>query len=74
MDNLTTQRKQILEHLKKHGKITSMEAFGLFGCTRLSGRIYDLKAEGYTILTERTSGKSRTGHKTEYATYYLEEC
>ena len=73
MDNLTTQRKQILEHLKKHGKITSMEAFELFGCTRLSGRIYHLKAEGYTILTERTSGKSRTGHKTEYATYYLEE-
>ena len=74
MDNMTTQRKQILELLKKHGKITSMEAFELFGCTRLSGRIYDLKAEGYTILTERTSGKSRTGHKTEYATYYLEEC
>lgn len=72
MDNLTTQRKQILEHLKKHGKITSMEAIELFGCTRLSGRIHDLRAEGYTILTEMTEGKTRSGHPCRYATYYLD--
>lgn len=72
MDNLTTQRKQILEHLKKHGKITSMEVFELFGCSRLSGRIYDLRAEGYTILTEMTEGKTRSGHPCRYATYYLD--
>ena len=72
MDNLTTQRKQILEHLKKHGKITSMEAIELFGCTRLSGRIHDLRTEGYTILTEMTEGKTRSGHPCRYATYYLD--
>lgn len=73
MDNLTTQRKQVLEHLRTHGKITSMEAFELFGCTRLSGRIFELRSDGYNIKTERTVGKSRTGHRMEYATYRLEE-
>lgn len=36
----------ILNHIKTHGSITSKEAFELFGCTRLSARIFDLREKG----------------------------
>ena len=71
-ENTTAQRAQVLDYLKRNGKITSMEAIELFGCTRLSGRIHDLRTEGYTILTEMTEGKTRSGHQCRYATYYLD--
>lgn len=45
-ENTTAQRAQVLDYLKRNGKITSMEAIELFGCTRLSGRIHDLRTEG----------------------------
>jgi len=44
-----TQEDKILEHLKRHGSITSMEAFRKYNITRLSGRIYDLRMQGYQI-------------------------
>ncbi len=71
-ENTTAQRAQALDYLKRNGKITSMEAIELFGCTRLSGRIHDLRTEGYSILTEMTEGKTRSGHPCRYATYYLD--
>ena len=44
-----THAKQVLEYMKEHGSITSLEAIRAFGCTRLSGRIFDLKRRGYNI-------------------------
>ena len=50
-----------------------MQAFQDLGVTRLSGRIYDLKARGYRILTERVSGRNRYGEKVYYFKYSLME-
>jgi hypothetical protein len=43
------QNDLILEYLKSGNSITPIEALNLFGCFRLSARIYDLKKEGHDI-------------------------
>lgn len=37
------QRQLVLNHLKKKGAITTFQAYDLYGVTRLSSVIYDLK-------------------------------
>lgn len=44
-----TQEDMVLDYIKKHGSITSWEAFMKLNITRLSGRIYDLREQGYDI-------------------------
>lgn len=61
----------VIRHLRKHKKITSIEAIKKYGVTRLSGVIYDLKERGFVIETERASGKNRYGHICNYAIYHL---
>ena len=68
---MDTQTSQILEHLKKHGSITSKQAFILYGCTRLSARIYDFRKLGFNIFTIDRHGKTRFGTATRYAEYVL---
>lgn len=46
-----TQRKRILDYLRKGGTLTQLEAFAKFGCFRLASRISDLKALGYKIAS-----------------------
>ncbi len=62
-------RRAILEHLKKHGKITSMEAFELYGVTRLSAIIFDFRKCGYLIDTIDTVCRTRFDETCVYATY-----
>lgn len=38
-----TKTKKVLEHLQKHGSITSWEAITEYGATRLSAIIYNLR-------------------------------
>ena len=66
------QRNAIKEHLEKYGSITSMEAFQLYGVTRLSAVIYDLKKLGYDITTHILMGKTRYGTTSQYAKYTLD--
>ena len=47
----TSQKAKILDHLKEGFTITPIEALNLCGCFRLSARIYDLKDEGWNIVT-----------------------
>lgn len=68
-----TQESAILEHLKKYGQITSMEAFTNYGVTRLSARIYNLRKAGYNIGTVESHTINRYGHNTNYATYVYKE-
>lgn len=67
MKKLDTQCQIILKHLEKKKTITTMQAFELYKITRLSGRIYDLRARGYQI--EKTMKKSNAGAR--YAEYRL---
>lgn len=49
-----SQTSRILEHLKQHKDgITPAQAVTLFNCYRLSGRIKDLRNDGYKIETIR---------------------
>lgn len=66
MDN---SLQAILKHLKDVGSITSMEAFQLFGVTRLSARIFDLRKKGYIIDTLMLEGTTRFGLPCKYAKY-----
>jgi len=52
--NTASQKLAIQRHLSKPGNsITRLEAIKRFGCINLPGRMYDLKEDGFTVLTER---------------------
>ena len=65
------QRKIVLQHLRDHGTITSMQAFGEYQITRLSSCIFDLRKMGYDISTTLKTAKNQYG-TTQYAEYRLE--
>lgn len=67
-----THTRQILDYMKEHGSITSLEAIRSFGCTRLSGRIYDLKKAGYNIEKTMKTVPTRNG-SARVAVYTLGE-
>jgi hypothetical protein len=48
-----------------------MEAIDLFGATRLSAIIYNLRDAGYKITTTTKTTTNRYGHTTQYAEYSL---
>jgi hypothetical protein len=51
-ENKESQNKMILAHMRSGKSITSLEALYLYGCFRLSGRIYDLRSQGIEIKSE----------------------
>lgn len=69
--NKKSQISDIIEHLRKYKKITSLEAIQNYGATRLSGIIFILRERGFGIETEMTQGKNRYGHVNNYAIYHL---
>lgn len=66
-----TQADMILRYMKAHGSITTFDAYEM-GCTRLSGRIFDLKRRGYAIRSVTETGKNRYGSPVSYTRYSLE--
>lgn len=66
-----TQTGHILGHLRTYGSITSMEAFELYGATRLSAIIFELRKK-YNISTEMRECKNRYGGTCQYGVYKLE--
>ena len=72
MRTRNTQQKKVLKHLHyyKNG-ITSFQAFKLYGITRLSAVIYDLKKNGIEIEMERIPKKNEDGTVTRYGRYFL---
>ena len=65
------KHKAVLQHLQSKGSITSLEAFELYGATRLSAIIFNLRRKGYDIITEDVTGKDRYGSSMTYAKYRL---
>lgn len=53
MTRTETQNDQILQWLKNHRTITPLDALQMFGCLRLAARIFDLRADGHNIETQR---------------------
>ena len=68
-----TQNTKVLNYMRQHGSITSLEAFADLSITRLSGRIYDLKQDGHIIKSSMEEHINKAGEKTRYARYSLVE-
>lgn len=64
---MDSQNAAILNHLKKVGPITPMEALSKYGCFRLASRIYDLRMLGHDI----SMVKIPVGNKKHVARYTL---
>ena len=63
----------ILKHLRTHRWLTSKDAFELYGITRLSARIKELRDKGYNIETVMVETTTRFGESCRYARYILFE-
>lgn len=50
--NKTSQKKVIMNHLKRRNRITTMDAFSYYGITKLTTRISELRKSGVTIYDE----------------------
>lgn len=62
-----TQKREVLQHLRRTGTLTPLEAIGVYGIFRLAARINDLRGDGYSINTEiRRDTKGRS-----YASYSI---
>ena len=68
-----TQTDLVEQHLKEKGTITTWEAFEIYGITRLSDKIYQLRNKDYKITSINTTKKNRYGHYVTFSTYTLEE-
>ena len=66
-----TQSKMILEHLKKGKEISQLEATKRYGVLRLGAIIFNLRKDGYRIITRRVHAPNRYGHSSNYAVYKL---
>ena len=64
---------RILEYLKNHKGITSMEAFDKFGATRLSAIIHVLRKDGYWIEDVDREAKNRYGETVHFVEYRLKK-
>lgn len=65
---------EVLEHLRKYGKIDSLEAIKLYGATRLSAIIYNLRHNyGLNIASKIVPFTDRYGTNADYVEYILLE-
>lgn len=66
-----TQADRILKHLKTHRGITRLTAIEQYGVQNLPGRIFELKEDGYPIISVRKTVKNRYGEKCSVSEYRL---
>ena len=66
-----SQNQRVLQYMKDHGSISTMEAFADLGVTRLSARIKDLRTEGHEIEAKQEVSKNRYGRAVNYCLYRL---
>lgn len=59
----------VLEHLRGRGSITSMQAFDMYGATRLSAIIFRLRKQGYIITNKEHEIHDRFGTPVRYVEY-----
>lgn len=68
---MTGSKPRIINYMKLHGGITSMDAFKDLGETRLSARIFELRKLGYDISTLEIESTNRYGEVVRYGKYVL---
>lgn len=68
---MESQNALILKHLKRYKRgLSSLDAVHRYGITRLSGRIFDLRAAGHHIETFMVKNTNNAGR---HAVYVLKE-
>ena len=71
---MKSQNERILKYLQTHKRgITQLQAFEKFGVLRLSGRIHNLREQGYPIMTNIIEVPNRYGEISRVAEYRLME-
>lgn len=64
--------QKVIEHLNLYGSITSLEAIDLYGATRLSAIIFNLRHRyNLNIVNETINFTDRYGNKANYVKYVL---
>lgn len=66
-----SQKELVLAYMEAHGSITPLEAERHIGCMRLGARIWDLRREGYDIISELVIVETRGGGRATVARYRL---
>lgn len=66
-----TQAQKILLYIKKHGSITTLDAFRYLGVARLASRICEMKERGIDIRREMVTVFNRDGEKCRVARYFI---
>lgn len=67
------QCRRMIEHMREHGSISSLEAQTEYGIMRAASRVNELRNMGYGITTTMEKGRNRCGEATRYARYTLAE-
>ncbi len=67
----TNKTQKVLQHLQSGKPITSMDAIDLYGATRLSAIIFNLRKRGYNITTIDRQMTDRYGNTEIYAEYRM---
>ena len=67
-----TQKEQVLDYMRTHGSISTIQAFHI-GITRLSARIWDLRADGHKIISTTIYYSATDGKRKHYDEYRLRE-
>jgi hypothetical protein len=65
--------QKVKEHLQSGRGITSIEAFELYGATRLSAIIFNLRKYGMNIVNVDRECTDRYGNKCSFVEYRLSE-
>ena len=66
-----TQNERVHKYMKKHGSITTKDAYEQLGVTRLSARIFELKEHGVKIEKKSEKSRNRFGETVFYDRFYL---
>lgn len=66
-----SQKERILAHIEKYGSITPLEAQQFYGCMRLGARIWDLRRDGYDIVSEIVEVPTKNDGKARVAQYRM---
>ena len=75
-EEVSVKQKQcdrVLEYIKVHGSITSLEAIEQIGVARLASRICDLKKAGWNIEKKNETGVNRYGEKNKVCKIFNSE-
>ena len=69
MKRQTNKTELVIKHLKKRKSITTWDAISLYGATRLSAIIFNLRDRGYIINSVWMDGTDRFGNPCRYVKY-----